>query len=58
MELLTLQEAVDFLKISKSTIRLWEKNGHINSIRTIGKHRRYDKKELDRVLYGEPQKIS
>ena len=58
MELLTLQEAVDFLKISRSTIKRYEKAGHIKTFRTIGNHRRYDKKELDRVLYGEPQKIS
>lgn len=48
--ILTLKEACEFLKVSKSTIRRWEKNGHIKSIRTVGNHRRYDINELKRIL--------
>lgn len=48
--MLNINEACEFLKISKSTIRRWEKEGVITSIRTSGNHRRYDENELNRIL--------
>lgn len=51
--MLNLKEACEYLKISKSTIHRWEREGLISSIRTVGKHRRYQKFELDRVLGKE-----
>lgn len=46
--MLNIEEATKFLGISKSTIKRWEKSGKIKSYRTIGKHRRYDEKELEK----------
>ena len=38
---LTLQEAANTLAVSKDSLRRWEREGKITSIRTVGKHRRY-----------------
>ncbi len=49
--LLTAKEVRDILRISKSTLQRWEKTGIISSV-PIGKKKKYDKKELERILYG------
>ena len=48
--MLNLNEASEYLKVSKSTLRRWESNGIITSIRTNGNHRRYDIIELNRCI--------
>lgn len=44
--MLNITEASKFLGVSKSTLRRWEDEGEIQSHRTSGNHRRYDKQEL------------
>ena len=44
--MLSIKEASEFLGVSIDTLRRWERNGKITSIRTEGGHRRYEKKEL------------
>jgi putative resolvase len=40
--LLTVKEAAELLGVSTKTIRRWETEGKIKSIRTNGNHRRFD----------------
>lgn len=47
--ILNLEEACKHLKVSKSTLRRWEKEGKMTSIRTPGGHRRYDIDELNKL---------
>ncbi|MGL6337597.1 MAG: IS607 family transposase [Waterburya sp.] len=44
--LLTVKEAADLLGVSTKTIRRWEADGKIRSVRTTGNHRRFDVSEL------------
>ena len=44
--MLSIKEASEFLGVSMDTLRRWERAGKIQSIRTKGGHRRYEKKEL------------
>ena len=44
-EIYTEKEAADFLKIPRSTLRLWRRRGCISFI-SIGKHVRYNKVHL------------
>ena len=44
--MLSIKEASEFLGVSIDTLRRWERNGKITSIRTEVGHRRYEKKEL------------
>ena len=44
-----LKDASEFLCVSKSTLRRWEKEGKLKSIRTLGNHRRYEKDELLKI---------
>jgi excisionase family DNA binding protein len=44
--LLTVKEAADLLGVSTKTIRRWEADGKIRSVRTSGNHRRFDVSEL------------
>lgn len=44
--MLNITEASEFLGVAKSTLRRWEDEGDIQSHRTTGNHRRYDKKDL------------
>jgi putative resolvase len=44
--LLTVKEAADLLGVSTKTIRRWEADGKIRSVRTTRNHRRFDVSEL------------
>lgn len=44
--MLSIQEAADLLGVTPKTLRLWESEGKIKSIRTEGGHRRYQVAEL------------
>lgn len=45
--MLNVVKAAEYLGIAKSTLRRWEDEGKIQSLRTIGGHRRYEKEYLD-----------
>jgi putative resolvase len=45
-KLLTLQQTSDILGISKKTLRIWDDEGKLISIRTIGGHRRYKEEDV------------
>ncbi len=45
----SISEAAEYLGVFPLTLRNWEKKGLIRSYRTPGGHRRYRKRELDRV---------
>jgi excisionase family DNA binding protein len=48
--LITSQEAAEYLNIHVDTIRDWEAKGYIKSIRTPGNHRRYDMDDVKELL--------
>jgi excisionase family DNA binding protein len=48
--ILNLEEACEHLKVSKNTLRRWEKDGKLISIRTPGGHRRYDLDTLNKLF--------
>ena len=50
--LLTTQEAAEFLRVSRATIRRWCKAGQLPAVR-IGRQWRIDMDQLERVLAGE-----
>lgn len=52
---LTIQEAADVLKVSVSTLRRWDKDGHLVAGRTPGPKPlyRYHRADLDAALRGE-----
>lgn len=45
--LLNIKNAGEYLGVSKSTLRRWEKENKIYSLKTIGGHRRYEIKDLE-----------
>jgi excisionase family DNA binding protein len=49
-KIFTISEAADYLGVFRLTLRNWEKQGKVKSLRTLGGHRRYRKEELDRIL--------
>ena len=51
--MLDIEKASKIISVSKSTLRRWEKEGKIKSYRTPGKHRRYDEKELLKMIGKE-----
>ena len=44
--MLSIKEASELLGVTTTTLRNWEKEGKIYSIRTEGGHRRYEVKDL------------
>lgn len=46
-KMLSVQEVCDRLNISVSTLRRWDKEGRIKSIRTEGGHRRYYVEDIE-----------
>jgi excisionase family DNA binding protein len=49
-----ISEAASYLRISKDTLRRWEKQGLLKAYRSPTNHRYYDKKELDYVFSRKP----
>lgn len=49
----TIAEVSELLGVTKTTLRRWEEVGKIESKRTQGNHRRYEKKVIDRILQKE-----
>jgi|ERR1035437_313295 excisionase family DNA binding protein len=45
-ELLNLKETMEYLNVSKSSLHRWDKSNKLNSIKTIGGHRRYKLSDL------------
>lgn len=48
--LLTIQEAADYLNVSTDSLRRWDKSGKLKSVTTTGGHRRYQKETLDEYI--------
>ena len=55
--LLNIDQASKYLKVSKTTVRRWEKEGRLRSLRTPGKHRRFTIYELNKIV-SEPESIN
>ena len=51
-KLLNIQEAANYLSVSKDSLRLWDKTGKLNSLKTCGGHRRYRLSDLDNFING------
>ncbi len=52
-ELLTDEEAQAYLKVSRSTLFRWEKEGKLKVYR-VGKLRRYRREDLDALIVSGP----
>lgn len=48
--LLNIKEAAEYLHVHPDTLRRWERDGKITSIKTEGGHRRYQKESLDEYI--------
>lgn len=48
--LISIAAASKKLGVSKDTLRNWDKNGKLKSIRTMGNHRRYKKEDIDNMF--------
>lgn len=49
-ELLSIGEAASRIGISRDTLRRWENDGRISSLRTPTNHRRYRSADVDALL--------
>ncbi|WP_071394989.1 IS607 family transposase [Bacillus tuaregi] len=50
----TIREAAEMLGVATSTLRRWENEGKIKSVRTTGNHRRYTVEELSKIKKVKP----
>ena len=51
--LLKITEAAKVMGVSVSSLRRWEKEGKISSVRTPGGHRRYRISDIEKFQRGE-----
>jgi len=49
-ELLTIQEVADIFKVSKHTLRQWDKQNKLKPLKTPGGHRRYLKSHIEFLI--------
>ncbi|RFS86416.1 helix-turn-helix domain-containing protein [Actinomadura spongiicola] len=49
-ELLTPAEVATMFRVDPKTVTRWAKQGKLNSIRTLGGHRRYSRAEVTALL--------
>jgi len=54
-KLLTPAECAALWRVDPKTITRWAKAGKLNSVRTLGGHRRYKESEVRALLAGVPQ---
>jgi len=56
--LLTIKEASKELNVSIKTLRIWDNNGSLKAVKTIGGHRRYKQEDVDKLkgITHEPLK--
>ena len=52
--LLTPREVADLFRVDPKTVTRWADEGRLSSIRTLGGHRRYSEREVNRLLHGSP----
>lgn len=52
--LLTPAEVASMFRVDPKTVTRWAKSGKLNSIRTLGGHRRYREAEVRMLLAGIP----
>lgn len=57
VKLLTVGEACQLLHVTKQTLYKWEKDGRIQTLRTEGGHRRYNKTDLLKLVGISQQKL-
>jgi excisionase family DNA binding protein len=50
--LLTPAETANFFRVNVKTLTRWSKDGKIQSVRTLGGHRRYKLADVQRLLQG------
>jgi putative resolvase len=48
-QLINIGEAARLLAVCQDTLRKWERKGLIESVRTIGGHRRYKMSDIKRI---------
>lgn len=51
-EWLTLGEAAKYLGVAQSTVRKWADTGRVETFKTPGGHRRFQREDLDRFMHG------
>jgi excisionase family DNA binding protein len=54
-ELLTPAEVADMFRVDRVTVTRWAKKGQLTAIRTLGGHRRYQRREVEALLNTEPR---
>ncbi len=52
--LLTPGEVAKIFRVDPKTVSRWAQSGKLTSVRTLGGHRRYLRREIDALLAGEP----
>ena len=52
--LLTPAEVADAFRVDPKTITRWARSGRLESVRTLGGHRRYFRAQAEALLNGEP----
>lgn len=50
--LLTPSEVAELFRVDPKTVTRWAQSGRLNSIRTLGGHRRYRESEIRQLLAG------
>lgn len=54
---ISISEAASYLRVSKDTLRRWEKQGLLKAYRSPTNHRYYRKQELDYVFSKKPNLV-
>lgn len=53
-KLLTIQQVSDIIGVTKKTLRIWDNEGKLPSIKTVGGHRRYREDDVNKYI-GEQE---
>jgi putative resolvase len=49
-KLLTIKEVAEILSVTTKTLRNWDKDGKLKSIKTIGNHHRYKQTDINEFI--------
>jgi len=54
-DLMTPGEVAQLFRVDPKTVTRWAQNGRLTSVRTLGGHRRYSRREVNALLWGSKE---
>lgn len=52
-DLISISKAANLLGVHVDTLRMWDKQGKLIPVKTLGKHRRYSLGDIEKIIHKQ-----